>query len=108
MKLAATKLPRQENSKLQPKNHNGEPMNGSFQKLHVKSILITQPKPENDKNPYTDLARKHKLTIDFMPFVHLEGVSTRELRRLKINPADYAAVIFTSHSAVDQYFKLID
>ena len=78
MKLAATKLSRQVNTKALLKNHNGQPVNGSSPKIQIKSILIAQPKPENDKNPYTDLARKHKLTIDFKPFIHLEGVSTRE------------------------------
>jgi uroporphyrinogen-III synthase len=108
MKLAATKLSSRVNTKTLQKDHNGKPLNGSLQKIQIKSILIAQPKPENDKNPYTDLARKHNLIINFKPFIHLEGVSTREFRRLKVNPAEYAAVIFTSRSAVDQYFKLID
>ncbi|MFI5135478.1 MAG: uroporphyrinogen-III synthase [Chitinophagales bacterium] len=83
-------------------------MNGTVGKPDVKSILITQPKPENDKNPYTDLARKFGLTIEFKPFIHLEPLSPREFRKWKINPADYTAVIFTSRGAVDQFFKLCD
>ncbi|MCY7361721.1 MAG: uroporphyrinogen-III synthase [Ignavibacteria bacterium] len=91
-----------------PKLLTAKPMNGKSVKPNVKTILITQHKPENDKNPYADLAKKHKLTIDFMPFIHLEAVSIREFRRLKINPEDFKSVIFTSRNTVDQYFKLCD
>jgi uroporphyrinogen-III synthase len=108
MKLTATKVSQRVNTKALLNSSNTKSINGSSHKLQIKSILIAQPKPENDKNPYTDLARKHKLTIDFKPFIHLEGVLPREFRKMKINPIDYAAVVFTSRSAVDQYFKLID
>ncbi len=33
-------------------------------KLKVKSILVTQPKPESDKSPFFDLAKKYNLKID--------------------------------------------
>src|SRR5438874_8958258 len=108
MKLAAAKLSRQVNTKALLKNQNGKLVNGFSPRNQLKSILFAQPKPENEKNPYAELGRKHKLTIDFKPFIHLEGVAPREFRRLKVNPGDYAAVVFTSRSAVDQYFKLVD
>ncbi|MGB3074663.1 MAG: uroporphyrinogen-III synthase [Chitinophagales bacterium] len=82
--------------------------NGNSAKTVIKSILITQAKPENDKNPYFELAKKHSITVDFKPFIHLEGVSAKEFRKQKINPAEFAALIFTSRSAVDQFFKLCD
>src|SRR5580765_1955893 len=108
MKVATAKLSRQVNTKTLLKNQNGKLVNGSSPKNQVKSILIAQPKPENEKNPYAELGRKHNLIIDFKPFIHLEGVAPRDFRKLKVNPADYAAVVFTSRSAVDQYFKLVD
>jgi len=80
----------------------------SMAKTKVKSILITQPKPENDKNPYGELSRKHGLTIDFKPFIHLEPVSNRDFRRMKINITDYRGIIFTSRNAIDQFFTLCD
>ena len=83
-------------------------LNGTANKVKIKSILITQPKPENDKNPYFDLARKHNIVIDFKPFIHLEGVAAKEFRKQKINPGEFNSLIFTSRSAVDQYFKLCD
>lgn len=88
--------------------NNSAKLNGNSEKSKIKSILITQPKPENDKNPYFELAKKHDITIDFKPFIHLEGVTAKEFRKQKINPIDYTALIFTSRSAVDQFFKLCD
>ena len=37
----------------------------------VKSILISQPKPESGKSPYFNLAKKHKLKVDFIPLIHV-------------------------------------
>lgn len=74
----------------------------------VKSILISQPQPENDKNPYAELAKKHNLKIDFRSFIHVEGVPGKELRKEKINLADYSAVIFTSRTAIDHFFRICE
>ena len=75
-------------------------------KTKVKNILVTQPKPEGDKNPYFDLAKKHKVTIDFKPVLRLEGITATEFRKYKINLYDFAGVVFTSRNAIDQFFKL--
>ena len=53
--------------------------------LKVKSILITLPKPETEKSPYFDLAKKYNLKIDFRSFIHVEGVPARDFRKDKIN-----------------------
>lgn len=74
----------------------------------VKTILLTQSKPENDKNPYTDLAKKYKLEITFKPFINLEGIALRDFRRYKVNPLDYQAVIFTSRNTIEQFFRLCE
>jgi len=52
-------------------------------KKKVKSILVTLSKPENDKNPYTELAKKHNLKIDFRSFIHVEGVPAKDFRKKK-------------------------
>ncbi len=102
------KTTRQVKVSADPSVTSSKPMNGNTAKSSIKSILITQPKPENDKNPYFELAKKHNIIVDFKPFIHLEGVSAKEFRKQKINPADFSALIFTSRSAVDQFFKLCD
>ena len=72
----------------------------------VKSILVTQTKPEAEKNPYAELAKKHKLKIDFRPFIHIEPVSTQEFRKNRVHIPDYTAVIFTSRNSVDHFFRM--
>jgi uroporphyrinogen-III synthase len=74
--------------------------------MKVKSILVTQPQPETEKSPYFDLAKKFKLKIDFRPFIHVEGVPALEFRKAKINIPDYSAIILTSRSAVDHFFRM--
>lgn len=74
--------------------------------MKIKSILVAQPKPESEKSPYIDLAKKHKLKIDFVPFFHIEGISAKEFRKERINLADYPCVIFTSRYSIDHYFRL--
>lgn len=72
----------------------------------VKSILVTQPKPESEKSPYYDLAKKCNVKVDFREFIHVEGVSATDFRRDRINILDYSAVIFTSRNAADHYFRM--
>ncbi|MBC7746279.1 MAG: uroporphyrinogen-III synthase [Flavobacterium sp.] len=74
----------------------------------VKSILITLPKPETDKSPYFELAKKYNLKIDFRSFIHVEGVSAKEFRKEKINFADITAIIFTSRNAVDHFYRVCE
>ncbi|CAN5292481.1 uroporphyrinogen-III synthase [soil metagenome] len=74
--------------------------------LKVKSILVTQPKPESDKSPYTDLAKKFSLKIDFREFIHVEGVPSQDFRQQRVNINEFTAVILTSRNAVDHFFRI--
>ncbi|MFC4213270.1 uroporphyrinogen-III synthase [Pedobacter lithocola] len=74
----------------------------------VKSILVTLPKPETEKSPYYDLAKKHNLKVDFRSFIHVEGVPARDFRKDKINLGDFTAVIFTSRNAADHFFRICE
>lgn len=76
--------------------------------MSIKTILVSQPKPEGEKSPYYDLAEKYKLKIDFRSFIHVEGVDYQEFREQRINFADYPAVILTSKTAVDHYFRMAE
>lgn len=76
--------------------------------MAVKTILVSQPKPEGDKSPYFDLAEKYKLKIDFIPFIHVEGIGAQEFRQQKVNLADQTAVIMTSRTAVDHFFRIAE
>ncbi len=74
----------------------------------IKSILVSQPKPENNKSPFFGLSDKHDVTVDFRSFIHVEGVDTKEFREQKINFSDFTAVILTSRTAVDNFFRICD
>lgn len=76
--------------------------------MSIKTILVSQPKPEGDKSPYFDLAEKYKLKIDFRPFIHVEGVSVQEFRSHKIDFKEHTAVILTSKTAVDHFFRIAE
>jgi uroporphyrinogen-III synthase len=77
-----------------------------FNTLSVKTILVSQPRPETEKSPYFDLAEKFKLKIDFRPFIHVEGVDPQEFRQSRINIAEYTAVVLNSRNAIDHYFRM--
>lgn len=77
-------------------------------KLAIKTILVSQPKPEDKKSPYYDLAEKYGLQIDFRPFIQVEGVPAVEFRKQKIDLATYSAVILTSKTAIDHFFRVAE
>jgi uroporphyrinogen-III synthase len=76
--------------------------------LAIKTILVSQPKPDGDKSPYYDLADKYKLKIDFRPFIHVEGISAQEFRQQKVTIPEHTAIIFTSKTAVDHFFRICE
>jgi uroporphyrinogen-III synthase len=81
---------------------------GIGEKKAVKKILITQPKPDSPKSPYFELAKKHNVEMDFMPFIQLEGIPCKDFRKQKIDIANYSAVILTSKNAIDHFFRICE
>src|SRR6187549_2364380 len=74
----------------------------------VKKVLITQPKPEGEKSPYFDLAKKYSLELHFHPFIIVEGIPAKDFRKQKIDIANYTAVVFTSRNAIDHFFRICE
>lgn len=75
--------------------------------MKIKNILVSQPKPlDLEKSPYGDLAKKYKLNIDFHKFIKIEGITAKEFRKDRVNILEHTAVIFTSRSAVDHFFRI--
>jgi len=74
----------------------------------IRKILVSQPQPENNKSPYFDLASKHNLKVDFRPFIHVEGVSARDFRQEKVDLGSHTAVLFTSKTAIDHFFRIAE
>jgi uroporphyrinogen-III synthase len=78
----------------------------NFPKLKVKTILISQPKPESDKNPYYELSKKYNLIETFRQFIKIEGIPVKDFRAQRIDILEHKAVILTSRMAVDHYFRM--
>lgn len=70
----------------------------------VRSILISLPKPVQ-KSPYQELEQRYGLQIDFREFTRVDAVSVKEVRRQKINPAEFTSVILPSKNSVDHFFR---
>lgn len=76
--------------------------------MKVKSVLVSQPQPESEKSPYSDLAKQFNLKIEFRKFIKIENVGAKEFRKHRINIPDYTAIIFTSRHSVDHFFALCE
>lgn len=76
--------------------------------MKVKTILISQPEPKVENSPYAELEDKLKVKIDFIPFIHVEGVDTKEVRQQKIDLKKFSAIILTSRNAVDNFFRIAE
>src|SRR6185503_18323636 len=74
----------------------------------MKKILITQPKPDSDKSPYFELSRKYNVSLEFQPFIRLEGIPARDFRKQKIEIQNFTGVIFTSRNAIDHFFRICE
>ena len=76
--------------------------------MKVKTILVSQPEPKTEASPYFDLSDKQKVKIDFRSFIHVEGISVKEIRNNKVDFKDFSAIILTSRNAVDYFFKIAE
>lgn len=82
--------------------------NGTEKALRINSVLITQPRPDTDKSPYFELAKKYDLKLEFHPFIRVEGLTGKEFRKQRVDIADYTAIIFTSRNAIDHFFRICE
>jgi uroporphyrinogen-III synthase len=74
----------------------------------VSSILVTQLTTPNNQAPYDKLVEKYGVKIDYRSFTEVQGVSAKDFRKQKVNLEEHSAVIFTSKSAVDHYFRVCE
>lgn len=74
----------------------------------VKTILVSQPEPKIENSPYQTLVERTKVKIDFRSFIHVEGVSAKEVREQKIDISKFTAIILTSRNSVDHFFRVAD
>ena len=76
--------------------------------MKIKTILISQPEPSNENSPYSKLKRKHKVKIDFRPFIHVEGLTAKNVRSQRVDFSKFQNIILTSRNAVDHFFRIAE
>jgi uroporphyrinogen-III synthase len=76
--------------------------------VKIKKILISQPAPATDKSPYSDLAEKYSVKFEFYQFIHVQRISVKEFRKQRIDILDHTAIIFTSKTGIDNFFRVAD
>lgn len=76
--------------------------------MKIKKIIVSQPDPLSEKSPYMELASKYNLKIDFRPFIQVEGVSAKDFRQQRIDILLHTAVLFTSRTAIDNFFRICE
>lgn len=76
--------------------------------LNIKKILVSQPAPTTEKSPYFDIAERYNMEVVFRPFIKIEPVNAKEFRTQRISILDHSAVIFTSKTSIDHFFRLCE
>ena len=76
--------------------------------MKIKKIIVSQPEPQSEKSPYLELAHKNNLKIDFRPFIHVDGISSKDFRQQKVDILQHTAIIITSRTAVDHFFRICE
>lgn len=76
--------------------------------MRIKKVLVSQPKPTTEKSPYVDIAEQYGLKVEFRSFIKVEGVSAKEFRQERINILDHTAIVFTSRTAIDHFFRMCE
>lgn len=76
--------------------------------MKVRTILVSQPEPKVENSPYFEIQQKHKVKIDFRPFIHVEGVPVKDIRQQKIDLNNFTAIILTSKNSVDHFFRVAE
>ena len=76
--------------------------------MSIKTILISQPEPSNDNSPYSKLISKHKIKIDYRSFIHVEGLTAKEVRAQKVDFSKFQNIVLTSRNSVDHFFRIAE
>ncbi len=77
--------------------------------MKINKILISQPRPAVvEKSPFYELSQKHKLQVDYVPLIKVVGVSSKEFRSQRVDILSHTAVIFTSRTTIDSFFRICE
>lgn len=71
--------------------------------------MVSQPKPAIiEKSPFFELANKYELEVDYRPLIEVQGVSPKEFRSQRVDILAHTAVIFTSRTTIDSFFRICE
>ena len=77
--------------------------------MKISKILISQPRPAVvEKSPFYELSQKQKLQVDYIPLIKVVGVSSKEFRSQRVDILSHTAVIFTSRTTIDSFFRICE
>lgn len=77
--------------------------------MKIKSILVSQPVPAvAEKSPYNEIHTKFGASVSYHLFIQVEGVSLKEFRSQRTEILDHTAVIFTSRTTIDHFFRICE
>ncbi|MFI3267833.1 MAG: uroporphyrinogen-III synthase [Rikenellaceae bacterium] len=77
--------------------------------MKINKLLVSQPNPAViEKSPFFEIITKHNISADFIPFIKVEGVSSKEFRSQRIDISAHTAVIFTSRATIDSFFRVCE
>lgn len=76
--------------------------------IPVRKILVSQPRPASDRNPYAAMEQQFGVQFDFRQLIRIEGLNAHDFRQQRINPLDYTAVLLNSRLAADHYFRMCE
>ncbi len=68
--------------------------------------MVSQPPPTSEKSPYFDIVEKFGVKIDFRPFIKIDAIPAKEFRQQKVVILDHTAVVFTSKTGIDHFFRI--
>jgi len=74
--------------------------------LKIKNILISQPEPKDEKSPFQDLSDKYNVKLTYRKFIKVEQISAMDFLKERIRILDYSAVIMTSRTAIENFFRI--
>ena len=70
---------------------------------------MSQPRPAIiEKSPFTELATKYGVEIDYRPLIEVKGVTPKEFRSQRVDILSHTAIIFTSRSTIDSFFHICE
>lgn len=77
--------------------------------MKVNKILVSQPRPAVvEKSPFYELSQKYGLEVDYYPLIKVVGVSSKEFRSQRVDILSHTAVIFTSRTTIDSFFRICE